>query len=60
MILALVSRPSVGQIIPVSHVLEYWGNLEKLVPNTPNHKQGHMKNNPKSSAPCFTSNEALL
>ena len=56
----LVSRPSVGRIIPVSQVLRYWGNLGKLGPNTPNHVQGHMKSNPKSSAPCFTSNETLL
>ena len=56
----LVSRPSVGPIIPVSQVLRYWDNLGKLGPNTPNHVQGHMKSNPKSSAPCFTSNETLL
>ena len=29
----LVSRPSVGRIIPVSQVLRYWGNLGKLGPN---------------------------
>ena len=32
------------------------GNLGKLGPNTQNHVQGHLKSNPKSSAPCFTSN----
>ena len=58
--LALVFRPSVGRIIPVSQVLCYWGNFGKLGLNTPNHVQGHMKNNPKSSASCFTSNETLL
>ena len=58
--LMLVSRPSVGQIIPVSQVLRYWGNFGKLGLNTPNHMQGLMKNNPKSSAPCFTSNDTLL
>ena len=56
----LVSRPSVGRIIPVSQVLRYWGNLGKLGPNTPNHVQGHMKSNPKSLAPFFTSNKTLL
>ena len=56
----LVSRPSVGRIIPVSQVLRYWSNFGKLGPNTPNHVQGHMKSNPKSSAPCFTSNQTLL
>ena len=56
----LVSRPSVGRIIPVSQVLRYWGNLGKLGPNTPNHVQGHMKSNPKSSALCFTSKQTLL
>ena len=56
----LVSRPSVDRITPVSQVLRYWGNLGKLGPNTPNHVQGHMKSNPKSSAPCFTSSETLL
>ena len=58
--LKLVSRLSVGRIIPVSQVLMYWGNLGKLGPNNPNHVQGYMKSNPKSSAPCFTSNETLL
>ena len=56
----LVSRPSVGLIIPVSQVVRYWGNLGKLGSNTPNDVQGHMKSNPKSSATCFTSNETLL
>ena len=56
----LVSRPSVGRITSVSQVLRYWGNFAKLGPNTPNHVQGHIKNNPKSSAHCFTSNENLL
>ena len=56
----LMSRPSVGRIISVSQVLRYWGNLVKLAPNTPNHVQGHMKNNTKSSASCFTSSETLL
>ena len=111
----VVSRPSVGRIIPVSEVRRYWGSLGKLGPNTPNHVQGHMKviqslqlfvshqirpnssvralcglsytcftgsqvlgqfgeigpeypklcagghmkSNPKFSAPCFTSNETL-
>ena len=49
-----------GQAIPVSQVLGYWGNLGKLGPNTPNYVQGHTKNSPKSLAPCFTSNETLL
>ena len=52
----VVSRPSVGQIIPVLEVRRYWGNLGKLGPNTPNYVQGHMKSNSKSSALCFTSN----
>ena len=39
----LVSKPSVGRIIPVSQVLMYWGNLGKLGPNNPNHVQGYMK-----------------
>ena len=56
----LVSRPSLGRIIPVSQVLRYRGNLGKLVPNTPNHTQGHMKSNTKSSALCFTTNQTLL
>ena len=56
----LVSKPSVGRIIPLSPLLRYWGNLGKLGPNTPNHVQRHMKSNPKSSAPDFTSNETLL
>ena len=55
-----MSGPSVAQALPVSQVLEYWGNLGKLGPNTTNHVQGHMKGNPKPSAPCFTSNETLL
>ena len=54
--LTLVSMPSVGRIAPVSQLLRYWGNNGKLGPNIPNHVQGHMKNNPKSSAPRFTSN----
>ena len=49
-----------GQIIPVSQVLRYWGNLGKLGLNTPNHVQGHLKSNPKSSAPWVTSNGTLL
>ena len=56
----IVSRPSVGRIIPVSQVVRYWGNLGKLDSNTPNHVQRHMKSNPKSLATCFTSNETLL
>ena len=56
----LVSRPSVGRILPVSQVLRYRGNLGKLGPNTPHYVQGHMKSNPKCSSACFTSNEALL
>ena len=55
-----VSRPSVGRIIPVSQVVRYWGNLGKLGSNTPNHVQGHMQNNPKSSDSYFPSNEILL
>ena len=58
--LKLVSRPFVGQLIPVSQVLSYCGNVWKLGLNTPNNVQGHMENNPKFSAPCFTSNETLL
>ena len=54
--LTLVSRPSVGQAIPVLQVLRYWGNLGKLGLNIPNHAQGHMESSPKSSAPHFTSN----
>ena len=46
--------------IPVSQVLRYCGNLGKLGPNTPNHMQGHMKSNTKSSALCFTTNQTLL
>ena len=56
----LVFRLSVGGIIPVSQVLRYWGNLGKLGLNTPNHIQGNMKSNSKSSDPYFTSNETLL
>ena len=56
----LVSRPFVGSVIPVLQVLRHWGNSGKLGSNTPDHVQGHMKINPKSSAPCFTSNETLL
>ena len=58
--LTLVSGPSVSWAIAVSQVLGYWGNLGKLGPNTPYYVQEHMKSNPKSSAPCFTSNETLL
>ena len=58
----VVSRPSVGPIIPVklSQVLRDRGNFGKLGQNTPNLVQGHMKSNPKSSAPYFTLNETLL
>ena len=35
-----------GRAIPVSQVPAYWGNLGKLGSNTPNHVQGHKKNNP--------------
>ena len=56
----LVSRASVGWVIPVSQVLRYWGSLGKLGPNTPNHAQGHTKRNPKTPAPHLTSNEVLL
>ena len=38
----LMSRPSVGEIIPISQVLRYWGNLGKLDLNTPNHLQRQM------------------
>ena len=55
-----LSRRSVGRIIPVYRYLGLGAIFGKLGPNTPNHVQGHMKNNPKSSAPCFTSNETLL
>ena len=41
-------------------VLGYWGNLGKVGSNTPNHVQGRMKDNSKSSAPCFTSNVRAL
>ena len=58
--LTLVSKPSVDRAIPVLQVLGYWDNLGKLDPNPPNHMQGHLKSNPKSSAHCFTSNETLL
>ena len=58
--LILVSRLSVGWVIPVSWVLRYLGNLGRLGPNTPNHAQGHTKNNPKSSAPQLASDEVLL
>ena len=37
--------PFLGQIIPVSQLLRYWGNLGKLGLNTPNHVKGHMKSN---------------
>ena len=56
----LVSKPFVGRIIPVSQVPRYWSNLGKLGSNAPNHAQGHIKGNPKPSAPCFTSNDTLL
>ena len=49
--LTLVSRPPLGWVIPVLQVLKYWDNLGKLGLNTPNNVQGHMKSNPKSSAP---------
>ena len=49
-----------GQARPVSQVLECWGSLGQLGPNTPNHVQGYMKSNSKSSDPYFTSNETLL
>ena len=58
--ITLASRASVRWVIPVSQVLKYWGSLGKLGPNTPNHAQGHMKRNPKTSAPHLTSNEVLL
>ena len=48
---ALVSRPYLAWIIPVSQVLKYKGNLGKLGQNTPNHVQGHIKSDPKSSDP---------
>ena len=52
----LVPRPSMGRTIPVSQVLKYCGNLEKLGMNTQNHAQGHTKSSLNSSAPHFTSN----
>ena len=55
-----MSRASVGWVIPISQVLVYCGNLGKQDPNIPNHAQGHMKSNPKTSAPHLTSNEVLL
>ena len=55
--LTLVSRVSVDWVIPVSQVLEYWDNLGKPNPNTPNHAQEHTKSNPRTSAPHLTSNE---
>ena len=51
---------SVGRAIHVSQVLGYWGNLGKLGRITPNQVQGHMKSNPESSAPYFTTNETSL
>ena len=48
---ALVSRPSVACVIPVSQVLKYRGNLGKPGQNTPNHVLGHKKSDPKSSDP---------
>ena len=56
----LVARASMGWVIPVSQVLRYWGSLGKLGPNTPNHAQGYMKSNPKTSVRHLTSNEVLL
>ena len=44
-----------GVSYTVSQVLGYWERLRKLDPNIPNHVQGHMKINPKSSTPHFTS-----
>ena len=58
--LTLVPKPSVGWAIPRSQVFRNWGNLGKLAPNTPNHMQEHMKSNPKSLDPYFTSIETLL
>ena len=58
--LTLVSLPSEGWAVPISQVLGYWGNSGKLGQNTQNQVQGHMKSNPKSSAPYFTSIETLL
>ena len=55
-----MSELSVDRAIPVSEVLGYWGNLGKLGPNTPNHVQGHIKSNSKSSDSYFTSNKTLL
>ena len=46
--------------IPISQVLWNCCNLGKLHWNTPNHSQGHMKSNPKSSALHLTSNNVLL
>ena len=45
------------EAIPVSQVLECWGSLGQLGPNTPNHVQGYMKSNSKSSDPYFISDE---
>ena len=36
------------------------GHIGETGPEYPNHEQGHMKSNQKSSAPCFTQNLTLL
>ena len=47
-----------GWVLLVSQVLWYWRNLGKLGSNTPNHAQGHTKNNLK--APHLTPNNVFL
>ena len=49
--IAIVSRPI------LSGAIRRRGNWQG--PNNPNHVQGHLKSNPKSSSPNFTSNETL-
>ena len=59
--LTLVSRLSVGWVIPVSWVLGYLGNLGRLGPNTPNHAQRHQKQSKVfSSSISISSDEILL
>ena len=55
--LAVLERPSKGQVIPVLVYLRHCG---KSAPNTPNHWEGYTENDLKVSIPHFKSNEALL
>lgn len=48
---------SEGPLLPALQVFEHYGNLGKLVTNTPHR---HTKSNSGSSAPHFTSNQPLL